>query len=61
VAANRRVEAGPFASQEDAEAAAVWMERNVRGVNPEPWHPVHTAKGLLIGSRVKASSPEPSE
>lgn len=53
VAANFRVEAGPFASVEDAQVAAFWMDEECRGVHPAPWRPVWARNGLLIGTRLK--------
>lgn len=56
VAANARVEAGPFLSVEDAEAAARWMSDRCYGVHPAPWSPRYSAQGLLIGSRIRERS-----
>lgn len=55
VAANFRVEAGPFGTIDAAYAAAVWLEDECRGVHPAPWRPVWARNGLLIGTRLKAS------
>lgn len=53
VAANRRVEAGPFASRLAALAAARWMDDHGRGVNPAPWQPVQSRTRLMVGARYR--------
>lgn len=57
VAANRRVEAGPFATEQDAHDAAWWLEDRGRGVNPSPWVPQFSRTGLQIGSRWRPARP----
>lgn len=44
-------EAGPFATEQDAILGGLWMEDHARGVTPNPWEPVYSAKGLVIGAR----------
>lgn len=56
VAANTRVEAGPFLTEQAAERAAEWLDENSEGVHPAPWTPRHSAVGLIIGSRVRDRS-----
>lgn len=51
IAANRRVEAGPFPTREAARRAARWMDEQGEGVNPAPWRPLFSRSGLLVGSR----------
>lgn len=53
IAANNRVEVGPYPTQEAAERAAERLEREARGINPAPWWPLRSPRGLLIGTRVK--------
>lgn len=53
IAANARVEAGPFATEADALAGAAWLDAGGWGVNPYPWEPVFSRKGMTIGSRLK--------
>lgn len=53
VAANARVEAGPFLTELSATEAASWLDDNALGVHPGPWSPRYSAQGLLIGSRVR--------
>lgn len=55
IAANRRVEAGPFSTQEEAEAVASYMDEHSLGVNPSPWRPAFSPRGLTIGTRVRAT------
>lgn len=57
IAANQRVEAGPFADELEANAAAVWMDEHARGVNPAPWSPLFSRTGLQIGSRWRPTRP----
>jgi len=59
IAANNRAEAGPFATEAEARAGARWLDDHVLGVNPAPWLPVYSAKGLVIGSRVKPVRADP--
>lgn len=58
IAENTRVEAGPFATEEDAEKAAWWLDEECLGVHPAyeeglPYRPRFSAHGLLVGSRVR--------
>ena len=53
IAANDRVECGPFASMAAALRAGAWLEDNGMGVHPGPWTLRWSATGLLIGSRTK--------
>lgn len=53
IAANHRVEVGPYPDREAAEAAAVLLDEQTRGVNPGPWWPLLSPRGLLIGTRIK--------
>lgn len=53
IAANLRVEAGPFIAVEDAMSAAVWLDDQSEGVHPAPWAPRYSTTGLLIGSRIR--------
>lgn len=56
IAANSRVEAGPFLTEESARHAAGWLHDNAMGVHPSPWQPRYSAVGLIIGSRVRDRS-----
>lgn len=58
VAANDRVEAGPFPCETTAERAAQWLDDQGMGVNPAPWTWRHSAVGLLVGSRFRVSRPK---
>lgn len=53
IAANTRVEAGPFLTQDTATHAADVLDARSEGVHPAPWEPRYSAIGLLIGSRVR--------
>lgn len=69
IAANTRVEAGPFLTEESALYAAHWLDEACMGVHPTwepeepedgsepapvpPYQPRYSAAGLLIGSRVR--------
>lgn len=53
VARNGRAEAGPFATCDDARAAARWLDETSRGVNPAPWRPCYSPSALTIGTRTK--------
>lgn len=66
VAANTRVEAGPFLTEDAALHAGAWLDANALGVHPAwerddddtddempPYLPRHSAVGLIIGSRVR--------
>ena len=57
IAANGRVEAGPFQDEAAAEYAARWMDDEARGVNPAPWLPKYSHAGLQIGSRWRPTRP----
>jgi hypothetical protein len=50
---NRRVEAGPFATDHDAELAAGWLEDSDLGVHPLPYQARQSPVGLVIGSRIR--------
>jgi len=52
-AANGITEAGPFATESDAQAAARWLSENGYGVNPEPYEPFHSDRGVTVGIRRK--------
>lgn len=56
IAANGRVEAGAFASEADALAAAEWLDDNSRGVHPYPWTVTWARQGLLVGTRLKKAT-----
>lgn len=58
VAANTRVEAGPFLTEEAAAHAARWLDNQCLGVHPAPYVPRHSRTGLLIGSRVRDRKPQ---
>lgn len=45
------VEAGPFDSEPEAILGGLWMDDQARGVTPQPWEPVHSARGLVVGAR----------
>lgn len=60
VAANKRVECGPFDTEQDASKAAEWLEDQSLGVHPYPWRVVYTPVGLLVGSKCRAASEPPS-
>jgi len=51
VAANEVVEAGPFATADEAHAAAGWLDEQGLGVNPYPWEPVFSLRGVVVGAR----------
>lgn len=53
VAANGRVEGGPFLTALAACQGADWMDERCLGVHPGPWVPRYSGQGLLIGSRVR--------
>lgn len=64
VAANARVEAGPFLTEASALYASHWLDETGHGVHPtlEPteeeeyppaYRPRYSGQGLLIGSRVR--------
>jgi hypothetical protein len=53
VAKNRRVEAGPFSTEADALEVAAYMDEHSLGVNPSPWKPMHSPRGLTIGTRIR--------
>lgn len=50
---NARVEAGPFASEASALEAGLWMDDQAWGVNPQPYQPTYSPRGLLIGVRFR--------
>jgi hypothetical protein len=45
------VEAGPFDTEAQAILGGHWMDDQARGVTPQPWEPVHSARGLVVGAR----------
>lgn len=53
VAANDRVECGPFLSEIDAAAATWWLDEHGMGVHPAPWVLRFSRTGLMIGSRIR--------
>lgn len=53
-ASNAITEAGPFATEQAAEQAADWMDANGYGVNPGPYSPFYSPKGVTVGIRRKA-------
>lgn len=53
VAANTRVEAGPFLTEDSAAHAAAWLDDQALGVHPEPYVPRYSASGLIVGSRIR--------
>lgn len=59
IAANGRVEAGPFTAIPDALTALVWLEKVGHGIHPAPWTTRHSRHGLLIGSRIRERDRSP--
>lgn len=57
VAANDRVEAGPFPSIAASLRGMSWMEDNGMGVHPGPWTLRWSSVGLLIGTRIRTHRP----
>jgi hypothetical protein len=53
IAANDRVEAGPFTSEADAALGAWWLDEHGLGVHPAPWMLRWSGSGLLVGSRIR--------
>lgn len=51
------VEAGPFRSEGDAILGGLWMDDHARGVNVNPWEPVESTRGLVIGTRRRLGRP----
>lgn len=51
IAADQRVEAGPFATEGDAVRAAGWLDDHGMGAHPAPWRPHFSRAGLSIGNR----------
>jgi hypothetical protein len=49
--ANGYVEAGPWAEETHALLASLWMDDEARGVNPQPYEAVWSARGMIVGSR----------
>lgn len=49
--ANSFVEAGPFPTEREAILAGLWMDDEARGVNPQPYEPVYSRRGIIVGSR----------
>jgi hypothetical protein len=58
IAANDRVEAGPFPSLVACLRAMAWMDDHAMGVHPAPWTTRYSRNGLLIGSRIRDRLPE---
>lgn len=66
IAANSRVEAGPFPDEDTALLAGHWLEDRSQGVHPAveddedpsapPYRPTFSAVGLIIGSRKRDRS-----
>ena len=54
------VECGPLASEEAAYRMAEFMDENALGVHPAPWIPRWSARGLVIGSRLRPHRPRRS-
>lgn len=52
-AANMITEAGPFPTKADALAAARWMDDTGHGVNPAPYTPFYSPRGVTVGIRRK--------
>lgn len=57
IAANSRVEVGPFADEDTAARAARWLEDRGLGVYPSPWSPRFSRTGLAVGSRWRPARP----
>lgn len=55
------VECGPFGSEASALRTAEFMDENALGVHPAPWVPRYSARGLIIGSRLRPTRPRSSE
>lgn len=53
IGANDRVELGPFASAEAAQAGADFMEEHGWGRHPSPWSVRWSPRGLLLDSRLR--------
>lgn len=49
--ANSYVEAGPFQDEAEALRWSLWMDDEARGVNPQPYEPVWSSRGMIVGSR----------
>jgi hypothetical protein len=45
------VEAGPFDTEGDAILGGLWMDDHARGVNPQPYEPVWSERGHVVGTR----------
>lgn len=63
IAANARVEAGPFPDEATALLAGSWLEDRSQGVHPAfenppgpPYLPTFSAVGLIVGSRKRDRS-----
>lgn len=54
---NQIVECGPFGTEGEAIAAGLFLDDEGRGVNPQLWEPVYSARGLVVGARRRASRP----
>lgn len=52
-AANGITEAGPFGTRWAAVQAAEWLEDRGYGVNPSPYKPFYSSRGVLVGIRRK--------
>ncbi len=71
IAANCRVEAGPFPDEDTARLAADWLDDQGMGVHPAweptedeplvaPYRPAYSAVGLIVGSRKRDRAGEKS-
>lgn len=54
---NLMVECGPFPTEAAAILAGLELDEQGRGVNPQLWEPVYSARGLVVGARRRASRP----
>lgn len=54
---NATVEAGPYRTETDALQASLWMDDEGLGVNPQPYQPIYSWRGLVIGSRRRQGRP----
>ena len=48
---NGYVEAGPWATEAQALEASLWMDDEAQGVNPQPYTPVYSSRGMIVGTR----------
>lgn len=54
---NSYVEAGPFATEQEALTTSLWMDDEARGVNPQPYQPLFSRTGLTVGTRRREPRP----